>query len=208
MARPSVLALALASALAAASCRAAPEPERGPGVAPRPAPLATTARDANAGEAPALRERLRRAFSGYESSPDRPTLERLAETDRLVPALVAFAADTSEAPHQRANALASLRFFAESPAARAELEARVADSATAPLLRRSALRALASAYGDGALPALAPLLDHADADLRDATVRALGTLGTVEARRLLERRAALEADPNVKLTLRRALPQR
>lgn len=155
-----------------------------------------------------LRARLTRAFGGYETSPDKVALERLGDPDQLVPALIELAADTSERPHKRANALASLRFFADVSAARAELFNRAGDASAAPMLRRSALRALTSAYGDEALPALAPLLDEADADLRQAAVRALGAAGSARARELLERHAAFEGDANVRLALKRALPPR
>jgi HEAT repeats len=153
-----------------------------------------------------LRTRLARAFSGYETSPDKTALERLASADQLVPALIELATDPSESPHKRANAIASLRFFADVGAARAELFARASDASALPMVRRSAVRALVSAYGDEALSAVAPLLAQADADLRQTAVKALGAAGSPRARELLERHAAVEGDANVKLALRRALP--
>jgi HEAT repeat protein len=166
-------------------------------------PLATTA-NADA----ALRARLRRAFGGYDSRPDKPALERLADADRLVPALVELAADANEPPYKRANALASLRFFAAQAGARAELSARAADAGSPRLFRRTAARALAAAYGDDALATLAPLLEHADPDLRETVVRAVGAVRSARSRELLASRAPVEADPNVRLSLSRALPRR
>ncbi|HEU4536682.1 MAG TPA: HEAT repeat domain-containing protein, partial [Polyangiaceae bacterium] len=168
------------------------------------APLASIAAPA-AGD-PSLRSRLARAFGGYETLPDKATLERLADAARLVPALVELAADPSERPHKRANALASLRFFAADAGARAELFARAGDASAPAWLRRAAALAAASAYGDEALSALGPLLGHADARLRQAAVRALGASGSARSRELLAQRAAVEGDANVKLALRRALP--
>ncbi|HEU4406470.1 MAG TPA: HEAT repeat domain-containing protein [Polyangiaceae bacterium] len=211
-------ALALALALGAASCGPAAAPERdAPAPAPRPAPPppqpAAAPDPKPLAEAPpvsdaTLRARLRAAFGGYETAPERRELEGLAGAERLVPALIELAGDRGEPPHKRSNALASLRFFAGVPGARAELEARAGDPAAPRYLRRTAARALAAAYGDDALATLGPLLGDPDPDLRDAAVRALGALGSVRSRALLEGRASVEADPNVRLSLRRALPQR
>lgn len=182
-------------------------------VATTPAPKSTAAHASRPiattpGPDLSIRARLLRAFSGYETLPSQHELERLGAPEELVPALVELSRDEVELPHKRVNALASLRFFADVAGVRNELVTRASDPSTPRHLRRTAVRALAAAYGDDSLATLAPLLDNPDADLRGTAVRALSALGSARSRELLERRASVEADPNVRRSLRRALPQR
>jgi HEAT repeat protein len=137
-----------------------------------------------------LRGPLLDLLGAHEHAPGADELRALGPN--VSAALVSIASDASVPPTRRARAVAALGHF-PGPREREFLEARLREPDA--LLQRKAAWALATAYGDEALPALTPLLTHDDLQLRSATARAIGATRTPAARSALEQRLARETDP-------------
>lgn len=105
----------------------------------------------------------------------------------------------------RRRAVYAARHYGE--AARPLLTARLQDAREDQLVRRYAALAMAEGLGMASLDALAPLLTHAEAGLREGVVIALGQLRNPRARQLIEARRRLEQDPVVRLAIDQALAQ-
>lgn len=118
--------------------------------------------------------------------------------------LYALAQDTSLSHTRRAGAVYALGFF-PTDTHRALLAGLATTEGSDALLRRKAVYALGTGWGDGALPELSRALAAPDTQLRNAAARALGKVATVGARDALRARLDVEADPAVRTTLSTAL---
>ena len=114
------------------------------------------------------------------------------------PELLAIAGDASASRSQRAGAALALGYFPTSDA-RSFLDARLSDDDS--LFRRRACVALATGWGDEALPALARGMSDRDTQVRTACVNAVATLRTDGARQALQARLGDEANPSVRAAL-------
>jgi HEAT repeat protein len=118
--------------------------------------------------------------------------------------LLAVAQDTTLSHTRRAGAVFALGYF-PTDAHRGWLSALATTEGGDSLLRRKAVYALAAGWGDAALLDLGRALAAPDTQLRAATARALGRIGSPAAQDTLRARLAAEADPMVRSTLSSAL---
>ncbi|MCB9675926.1 MAG: HEAT repeat domain-containing protein [Alphaproteobacteria bacterium] len=152
---------------------------------------------ASAGE---LREPLMELLNAYEHGASAEDLTRLG--DGVVAELLEIAADSGVPHSRRGRAVSALGHYPE-PRVRSFLDAQLTGSDA--FLQRKATGALAKAFRDDALPSLAPALEAEDAQLRLATVHAVGQLDSKAARDLLQARVRREKDDNVKSVLKSTL---
>ncbi|MGF1469214.1 MAG: HEAT repeat domain-containing protein [Sandaracinaceae bacterium] len=161
------------------------------------AALGAVARPAAAQE-PLRTPEVRALLSGFEEAPDADAWARLGPS--VIPALEAICRDPASLPFVRLRALAALGAFRTERSRRLLLDvARNADSDE--LAVREALRALGRAFGPAAVPDVVPFLRHRSPVVREGAARALAAVGTVEARRALDARRAVETDPGVRAAL-------
>jgi HEAT repeat protein len=113
--------------------------------------------------------------------------------DDTVPVLVAIFDDHDEIQPVRLRAVWAARFFSTA-ASRTFLTRVASNRAEAGMVVRSAVQALAHAFGRSAVPTLSPLLRHADVAVREATIVALGQVGGADARAALEARRGRETE--------------
>lgn len=158
-----------------------------------------TARPAAAGE---LREPVMTLLSGVEDTPTASELQALGPAAGAE--LLEIAADPDVARSKRGRAVHALGWF-PSDQTRGFLDQTL--QSDDKYLARKAVRALATGWQDGALPALTPALQSDDVQLRIATVRALGDISSPKARALLDDRLAVETNGAVQDTIRKVLAQ-
>jgi HEAT repeat protein len=118
------------------------------------------------------------------------------------PELLAIASDASASRSQRAGAALALGYFPSSDA-RSFLDARLGDEDS--LLRRRACVALATGWGDDALPTLTRGMADRDTQVRTACVNAVATVRTAAARQALQARLAEESNASVRSALEAGL---
>lgn len=198
--KANVLCLGAAIALLAACAEtrapgsSSPEAREAKGLGPTGSPSRS-----EASVSPELRQKLVDLMSGYEHSPTAAEFAKLGPAREVEAALVELSRDGSIRANQRVFALTSLRFY-PGPAARARMEEVLQDPAAPAAMRRPAVGAYAEGWRADAVPLLAKLAEHEDPHTRKAAVRALGEVGTPEARKVVEARAAAEPEPMVKST--------
>ena len=150
----------------------------------------------------ALRAKVLDLLAAYEEPADAAEWRALgAGADAE---LRAIATDAALSPTKRAGAVHALGYF-PTEANRALLVGVLAGPGGDAMLRRKAVYALGNGWGEGALPELTAALADTDVQLRVATIRALGRLGTPKAQEALRARAALETNGTVRTELARAL---
>lgn len=147
-----------------------------------------------------LREPVLAALSGIEDVPSADDLRAIG--DGVDAELLELAQDQSLSHTKRARAVHALGWF-PTDSNQAWLKSTLA--ADDALLARKAAYALANGWGDAAVPLLQPALASTDVQLRLATVRALGNVGTAPARAALDARLQVEANAEVKDTIRQTL---
>lgn len=150
----------------------------------------------------ALRARCLDLLSAYEEPATEADWKRLEAG--VEGELLGIAQDAALSHTKRANAIFALGFF-PSPSVRTYLAGLVATEPNDGIFRRKAAYALASGYGDAALPELVAALGASDVHLRAATARAIGTIGTAAAKKALEDRLVVEKDRMVREALTGAL---
>lgn len=149
-----------------------------------------------------LRDAVDALLSGYERVPTEEDWKRLGPDALGV--LEQIYNDPAALPSRRTRAVASMAQV-DNPEAVSRLKAIVGDSAADPQYRSTAALALAYRTGEKSLPEVQPLLDHQDPRLRDAAARALGRVGTEDARKFLEERLGKEEDPAVREAIQQSL---
>ncbi len=152
---------------------------------------------ANAGE---LREPVLALLDGVEDAPDAAQLRAMGEG--VGPELLELAQDPNLAPTRRARATQALGWF-PTEQHREWLSSTL--QGEDPMLARKASYALVNGWGDQAVPLVTPALASSDVQLRLATVRALGSLGSEPARQALSARLDLEQHAAVKDLIRQSL---
>jgi HEAT repeat protein len=152
----------------------------------------------------ALKKQIIEAMSGYEHIVSKEELERMGTGEQLTPVLLDIYNDPSVHLAVRTNALASLRFF-PSPQAKAAMEKVLMSTDTSDVVRRSAIRAYGSGFGDAAVPMLARFLSHPELHTRNITARTLGDLHTPDAVEALRKRLPQEGEPMVRKTIETGL---
>ncbi len=164
--------LLCATGCASQASKQAAEEARAPAPSPAKAP----------GE---LRPKVEALLSGYERIPTDEDWKRLGP--EALGVLLQIYQDPAQLPSTRTRAVASLAQV-DNPAAVDALKAIVADAAIEAQYRSTAVLALGARTGEKALPQLQPLLEDKSPQLRDAASRAIGKVGTQEARKSLEER--------------------
>lgn len=149
-----------------------------------------------------LRQRVEALLSGYERIPTEEDFRPLGPGALVV--LEQIFLDPARLPTQRTRAVASMALV-ESPQAEQKLKEILSDPKIDVQYRSTAVLALAHRSGAGALGELRPLLEDKDASLRHAAARALGRVGTLQARRSLEERLGKEPDPAVREAIQQSL---
>lgn len=158
--------------------------------------LLAAAPSAHADEA--LRTRCLDLLSAYETPATEADWRALG--NGVDAELLAIAKDASLSHTRRANAIVALGYF-PADTTRAYLAGLATGESNDGIFRRKAVYALATGYGEGALPELTAALGASDIHLRAAAARALGTVGTAAAKEALKARLAVEGDRMVKETL-------
>jgi len=147
-----------------------------------------------------LREPVLAALGGVEDVPTAADLQGLGDN---VPAeLLEIAQDSSLSHTTRARAVIALGWFPNEPS-RSWLVGTLGGGDG--ILARKAAFALATGWGDEAVPLLQPALAADDVQLRLAAVRALGRVDSVRARASLDQRLAVETNATVQDTIRKTL---
>lgn len=152
---------------------------------------------ANAGE---LRAPVLALLDGVEDVPEATQLRAMG--DGVGPELLELAQDPGLAPTRRARATHALGWF-PTDKHRDWLSSTL--QGDDPMLARKASYALVNGWGDAAIPLVQPALASTDVQLRLASVRALGSLGTEPARQALTARLDLEQHAAVKDLIRQSL---
>jgi HEAT repeat protein len=131
-----------------------------------------------------------------------------AEWQRLGPEaadeLRAIARDERALVLRRGRAVTALAHF-PNVATHQTLVALVRDERAPWLLRGKAAQSLASAYPAEAIEHLAPLLAHPETRLREAAIKAVGSLESAESRAALATRADVESKPYLVALIRDSL---
>lgn len=151
---------------------------------------------------PPTKEQVRQLLSGYESVPGREVWRRFGEDTLLV--LAALYDDPSQPAYVRLRAVSVAAHYPIA-AARTFLLAVARAPGQSDLFTREAVLALGRAFGDRATTDIAPFLASSELVVREAAVRALGTIGSARAKDLLRRRAVIEPDAHVRAAIERAL---
>lgn len=131
---------------------------------------------------------LRRLLSAHEYAVDRETLEKVGpQVEKL---LIELAGHPEERPTLRQRATSALSVF-PSPRTREYLlsqlwERRLVGNPTGTLLRREAMRSLATGFGEEVVDVLSALRDDPDPQIREGCARALGLTGSDLAERALD----------------------
>jgi hypothetical protein len=170
-----------------------------PGETPRATP-AEPAAD------PVLVQKLIATMSGYEHIVTKEELDRLGDPAALTAALLAVHRDPSVHLAVRTNALANLRFY-PSATAKAAFEGALLASDTPDVVRRSAVRAYGTAYGQEAIEVLARVLGDSELHTRNMAAKTLSQIGGNRAVEALRHRLPNERETLVKSTIEAGLRQ-
>jgi HEAT repeat protein len=149
-----------------------------------------------------LKAKVEALLSGYERIPTDEDWKRLGPDALGV--LEQLYNDPAQLPSTRTRAVASMAQV-DNPAAVDSLKAIVADAKVDAQYRSTAVLALGYRTGEQALPQLEPLLDDKSPQMRDAAARAIGKVGTPDARKSLEERLGKEQDPAVREAIQQSL---
>ncbi|MBI3185838.1 MAG: HEAT repeat domain-containing protein [Myxococcales bacterium] len=149
-----------------------------------------------------MKVRVLALISGYERVPTEEEFKELGPGALAV--LDELYADASQLPTTRTRAVASMALV-DNPEAEKRLQDLVADPKVDVQYRSTAVAALAHRAGEKALSTLAPLLESEEPRMRDAAARALGRIGTAEARKTLEERLGKEQDAAVREAIQQSL---
>ena len=148
------------------------------------------------------RERILGLLDGSETPPREADWAALGPG--ALPELLALVRDPEVSALRRTRAVASLAVVTHPDASRQLTELLQAPGLPPPV-RAAAVLSLQRRAGLAALPALAPLLQDGDAQVRSTTARALGRMGGQEARRALEERLSTEEQAEVREALQQGL---
>ncbi|WP_434380546.1 HEAT repeat domain-containing protein [Melittangium boletus] len=118
--------------------------------------------------------------------------------------LVVLAQSPDAAEAQRIRAIEVLALVTP-PEATEHLAQLLRTPSLPPALRLTAMASLQRRVGVDALPALLPVLDDDNPQVRAPTARAIGRMGGATARGALEQRLAQEEQPEVREALQQAL---
>lgn len=149
-----------------------------------------------------VRAKVETLLSGYEYVPTNEDWKRVGPG--ALDVLVQIANDPAQLPTRRTRAVASMAQV-ENPKATDTLLTLANDSKVEVRYRSTAVEALGAKLGDAALPKVSPLLNAKDAELREASARAIARMNTADARKTLESRLEKEQDPAVRDALQRGL---
>lgn len=141
-------------------------------------------------------------LSGYHGIPEAQAFVEAAADPAGELLWIATAPD--ESPILRDRALAALAYF-PSDVVEALYASILDDPETPEMVRHRVIGHYATAFGDGALPAIAPYLDSTDVQLRLTAAYALRAIDTPAALHILDVAAARESDPLVLQQLQRQL---
>lgn len=146
--------------------------------------------------------RVRQPLSGFEETPGAATWHALGP--RTLGVLIDLYEDASVPPYVRLRVVHAVSFY-PSAATRTFLRAVASAPRQSDLFVRQALLSLARAFGPRAVDDVAPYLEHAEPVVREGAVRALGRIGTPEAREALRRRLPVEPLAYIRHTIERTL---
>ena len=191
----SFAAFAVGVGLASSGC--ASQSSKAPPEEIRPPPSSNTVKSQQA-----TKEKVEALLAGYERVPTAEDFKVLGPEALTV--LEQIYNDASQLPTKRTRAVASMA-LADSPDAEKKLRDIVIDSKVDSQYRSTAALALAHRAGERALTDLAPLLESKEPRLRDAAARAIGSVGSVDARKSLEERLGKETDPSVREAIQQTL---
>jgi hypothetical protein len=145
---------------------------------------------------------VRELLSGYEGGPAESTWRALGPETLGV--LIALYDAQDEAPYVRQRAVAAAAYY-PSPAARTFLRAVLVTPGQSDLFVRTAVDALARAFGAAAWDEVRPYLAHPAVTVRMGAVRAAVRIGTPATRDALRARLRTEQDAEVREALTAAL---
>jgi len=143
-------------------------------------------------------DKVKLLLSGYEYFPTRADLTRA--TPRAYEALEAIAEDGAALPSMRTRALDALGLYDEKAEVALILERILAEEKLEDVYLRHAVTSSMKAFGQQALPWVAPFLSHTDVQLRLSAVYAVGHFGGSVGKEVLQQRIEVERD---KLVLER-----
>jgi hypothetical protein len=150
-----------------------------------------------------MRKKVEDLLSGYERIPKQEDWHRLGP-DALA-ALEAIYRDPDALVSRRTRAVASMGQV-ENPKAEETLRSIIQDPKADVQYRSTAVLALSYRLGpSAAVPQVEPLLESKEPAMRDAATKALGQLGTAEARKSLEDRLGKEEDPAIREAIQQTL---
>jgi len=149
-----------------------------------------------------LRQPILDQLAGVESPPTAAALRAVGAHDAVRDELLALSKDDTLPRSQRLRALHALGWF-PSDASRAALTAALEGSDRHAA--RKAAYALANGWQAAALPELAGALGSDDVQVRIAAAKALGGIGTPEARAALETRLPAETSDTVRSEITQSL---
>jgi len=145
---------------------------------------------------------VRELLSGYEGGPAESTWRALGPETLGV--LIALYDAQDEAPYVRQRAVAAAAYY-PSPAMRTFLHAVLITPGQSDLFVRTAIDALARAFGAAAWDEVQPHLAHPAVTVRMGAVRAAVRIGTPAVRAALRARLRVEQDAEVREALTAAL---
>jgi hypothetical protein len=145
---------------------------------------------------------VRELLSGYEGGPAESTWRALGPETLGV--LIALYDAQDEAPYVRQRAVAAAAYY-PSPATRTFLRAVLVTPGQSDLFVRTAVDALARAFGADAWSEVQPYLAHPAVTVRMGAVRAAVRIGTPATRDALRARLRVEQDAEVRESLTAAL---
>lgn len=146
--------------------------------------------------------RVREMLSGYEGGPPASVWRELGP--ETLPVLIALYDSTQEAPFVRQRAVAAAAFY-PSPATRTFLHAVLATPGQHEIYLRTAVDALARAFGAGAWDEVRPYLAHDIVTVRMGAVRAASRINTPAVRAALRARLGSEQEAEVRDAINAAL---
>lgn len=147
-----------------------------------------------------LREPVMTLLSGMEDPPSADSLRALG--DGVEAELLEICQDGEVSRSKRGRAVHALGWF-PSDATRSYLDQMLGSGDR--LMSRKAAYALATGWGDDAVPLLGRALGSDDVQLRIASAKALGNIGSASAREALQARLADETNATVQSTIQSAL---
>jgi len=149
--------------------------------------------------------RVREMLSGYESAPPETAWRALGP--EALPVLIALYDSTQEAPFVRQRAVAAAAYY-PSPATRTFLHAVLVAPGQSEALVRTAVDALARAFGAAAWDEVRPYLAHGAVTVRMGAVRAASRIDTPAVRAVLRQRLRVEQEAEVRNAINAALAPR